>query len=72
MRCPPDAGSSFLVIAVQNFTHGILSVNEDRIPISITRKSRDHGSPQTEKKLKTPENSENPRNQENKPKRPKK
>jgi hypothetical protein len=51
MRCPPDARSSFLMIAVQNFSRGILSVEEgDRVLISITRKTRDHGSPQSEKK----------------------
>jgi hypothetical protein len=52
MRCPPDAGSSFLMIAVQNFTRGILSVDRDRVPISIARNAHDHGSPQSEKKPK--------------------
>jgi hypothetical protein len=50
MRCPPDAGSSFLVIAVESFPRGIFSVDRDRFAISIARKSRDHGSPQSEKK----------------------
>jgi hypothetical protein len=53
MRCPLDAGFSFLVIAVQSFTHGILSVDGDCVPISIARKRITHGSPQNEKKHKT-------------------
>jgi hypothetical protein len=53
MCCQPDAGSSFLVIAVQSFKRGILSVNGDHVPISITRKNRDYVSSQSEKKPKT-------------------
>jgi hypothetical protein len=53
MRCQPDAGSFFLVIAVQSFTRGIHSVNGGHVPISITRKNRDHVSSQSEKKPKT-------------------
>jgi hypothetical protein len=49
-HCPPDAGSSFLVILLQSFTNEILSVDGDYFPISIARKSRDHGSLQSEKK----------------------
>jgi hypothetical protein len=53
MRCPSNAGSSFLVIAAQSFARWILSVDGDRAPISIAHKSRDHGSPQSEKKHQT-------------------
>jgi hypothetical protein len=39
MRCLPDAGWYFLMIAAQSFPRGILSVDRDRVRISIACKS---------------------------------
>jgi hypothetical protein len=52
MHSPLRAGSRFLVITVEGLAPGILSVEEDPVPISSTRKSDDHGSRQSEKEKK--------------------
>jgi hypothetical protein len=57
-------GSSFLVIAVQSFTSWDLFVDGDRCPISITRKNRDHRSPQSEKKLEKAQNTKKEKEKE--------